>query len=170
MKSWLSFLIGFLLVGCTDYKHDAETRFIYANHTFNIPANPAVIAWTGSNDNMLIFRYGSLQGKRYLTFSDLTQDKSIQHNCSHASFFAAVFSDASHPECNQDEITAFRAIFTNEHHTGIWNIDKTTVYFSIANGNAFLFIVDGFGTLIKVDSDFLTQAQLKRIIGLAQSD
>ncbi len=113
---------------------------------------------------MLILRYGSEKGKRYLAFSDMKGDKTVDFGCDPAKFFGAIFTNASGTDCNQDELGAFKKVFVNGHDVGSWSGDKLTVYFSVSNDKSFLFAFDSSGKSIKIDSDFLSKSELKNVV------
>lgn len=167
MKKWFVLLVGLVSIGCTASEPPAKTDLFYSGHFFTVPQNAFVIASTGGDDNMLILRYGPDKGKKYLAFSDIRGDKSVDFGCDPSKFFGALFSNMSGIDCNQDQLSAFKKVFVNGHDVGSWSGDKLTVYFSVSNDQSFLFAFDSSGKSIKIDSDFLSKSELRNIVSSA---
>lgn len=161
------FLGVFLTTACgaTD-----DIHLHYNGHNFSVPASPSVIASPGVKENMLILRYGSERGKRYIGFSDINADQSLRLGCASSDFFAAVFAGGDGSGCDVEQVTAFKKTFVKDRETGSWLTEEMTVYYSIGNDLSFLFVFDKENTAIKIDSDFLSKEKLKRVAVSAESE
>jgi len=164
----ICFFLGVFFVtacGATD-----DIQLHYNGHSFSVPASPLVIASPGVKENMLILRYGSERGKRYIGFSDINSDQSLRLGCASSDFFAAVFAGGDGSGCDAEQVAAFKKTFVNDRETGSFQTKKMTVYYSIGNDLSFLFAFDKENTAIKIDSDFLSKEQLKRVAVGAESE
>lgn len=137
---------------------------LYNGHVFSVPQKASVIASIGGSDNILALRYGAEKGKRYLAFSEIKGDEAVDFGCEPAVFFGAVFAASADAGCNPDELNAFKKVFVEKQDAGKWVGDKLTVYFSIGKELSFLFVFDGAGKAIKIDTDFLSKAELKDVV------
>lgn len=116
---------------------------------------------------MLLFRYGAEKGKKYLAFSNITPDESMNFGCQAEVFFAVLFTAATNESCNSDELSAFKGVFVEGHDVGGWTGNKLRIYFSIGKDQSFLFAFDDAGNAIKIESDFLSKAELNEVVGAA---
>jgi hypothetical protein len=163
-KSYLSLLLLLTIFGCHASINPVKTDLLYSGHVFSVPQNAFVIAAIGGDDNILILRYGPERGKKYLAFSDITGDNSVEFQCEPSAFFEALFTASTGEGCNQDELNAFKRVFIKNHDIGQWVGDKLTVYFSISQQQSFLFVFDDAGKAIKIDTDYLSKTDLKEVV------
>ena len=160
---WVT-LLSFLSFGCSVPATQSKAQLSYGGHLFAIPANASVILNAGGDENILILRYGAAKGKRYLGFSDMAADRSLDLGCRPSTFFAAVFADGTAAGCNKEGIDAFQKVFVETKETGVWSGEKLTVYYSISDDHSFLFAFDKSGKAFKIDTDFLTKNELKDLV------
>lgn len=163
-KGHLSLFLLFAVLGCDASVDPVKTDLLYNGHAFSVPQNPFVIASIGGDDNILILRYGPERSVKYLAFSDIKGDKSVDFRCEPSVFFEVLFTASSREDCNQDELNAFKNVFIKNHDVGQWGGSKLTVYFSIGKEQSFLFAFDDAGKSIKIDTDFLSKAELKEVV------
>lgn len=165
MKKYISAIFLFTLAFCCHASNQLDNiTFVYGGHTFFTPASPNLIASTGGSENIIILRYGEEKGEKYLSFSNIKEDKSLNIDCDIKVFFAQVFSVSTSKNCNTDQINSFRKIFVDQHDSGTWNGEKMTVYYSIGSDQSLLFAFDDDGQAIKIDTDFLNKETLKNMI------
>jgi hypothetical protein len=160
---WVT-LLSFLSFGCSVPAPHSKAQLSYVGHLFAIPANASVILSTGGEENILILRYGAAKGERYLGFSDMAADRSLDLGCRPSAFFAAVFADGVDTGCNKEGIDAFQKVFVDAKDTGVWSGEKLTVYYSISDDHSFLFAFDKSDKAFKIDTDFLTKNDLKDLV------
>jgi hypothetical protein len=158
-------LLSLLSLGCCGPATQSKAQLSYGGHLFAIPANASAILSTGDEENILIFRYGADKGKRYLGFSDMAADRSLDWGCPLPVFWAAVFEDGADAGCNKEQIDAFHKVFVETQETGVWSGENMTVYYSIGAEHSFLFVSDKAGKALKIDTDFLTKKELQDLVG-----
>jgi hypothetical protein len=146
----------------------ANIELYYAGHVFRVPANPAVIAATGGDDNILLLRYSSDKSKKYLAFSNMKSETNLDFGCATAQFFEALFTSRLDTSCHQEVLNSFKKTFIDGRDVGKWSSEKLTLYFSIHNEKSFLFAFDATGKSIKIDSDFLSKTELKNLVNGVQ--
>lgn len=165
------FSILFLLsaLGCKASTSPIKTELLYSNHFFSVPAKATLVAAVGGDNHLLLFRYGIEKGQKYLAFSNITPDESMNFGCQAEVFFAVLFTDESAEHCNATELTAFKKVFVEGHQVGEWAGDKLRIYFSIGKDLSFLFAFDDAGNAIKIESDFLSKTELNEVVSAALS-
>lgn len=138
----------------------------YSGFQFNVPSGAEAIGSTGGNDNFLVIRYGPDKGKKYLAFTNMTHDESLEYGCAPAKFYAVVFSADEEAGCNEEQVSYFRRIFLSDDESSVWNGLDAVVYYTGASGIKYLFLVKGGSRLIKIDSDFLSEKELKKVVSV----
>ena len=165
--SLLPLLLLLTVFGCHASVNPGKIEVSYSGYVFLVPQKASVIASIGGSDNILALRYGAEKGKRYLAFSEIKGDGAVDFGCAPSVFFGAVFAASADAGCNPDELSAFKKVFVEKQDAGKWAGDKLTVYFSIGKEQSFLFVFDGAGKAIKIDTDFLSKAELKDVVSRA---
>lgn len=166
-KFCFSLLLLLPMFGCQATANPTKTDLLYSGHVFSVPREAFVIASLGGNDNTLVLRYGPEKGKKYLAFADMKDDEVTEYGCDQSAFFGALFTESPGDGCNVEQITAFKSVFVEGHDFGEWTGDKLTVYFSIGSEQSFLFVFDTAGKAIKIDTDFMTKAELEAVVSSA---
>jgi len=159
------FIISLLLLTLSPFSiaETNTTRFIYSSLDFYIPSNPTVVGSKAGYDNFVFFRYGDEKGKRFLAFSNMTNDKSVNYGCSAENFYAKLIDENKDYSCNKTEIESFKKYFASNSETGKWNGDNFTSYYFYNIEKSFLFIFKD-NTSIKIDTNFLSLNELKDIV------
>ena len=140
-----------------------STRFIYSGIDFNIQSNASVIGSKGGDENFVFFRYGEEQTKKYLAFSDMSNDKSIKYGCKPKEFFSHLAGINVSHKCNKSEVESFQKYIVSDSDKGEWSGEDFNAYYFVGMKQSFLFVFKG-KNLIKVDSDFLKKDGLKSLI------
>ncbi|MDX1695441.1 MAG: hypothetical protein R3208_16885 [Ketobacteraceae bacterium] len=138
----------------------------YSGFSFSVPDNMVAIGSNGGRDNFLVLRYGPEKGKRYLAFTDMTNESSVMYQCDPATFYSHVFGVIKNSDCNRVQLASFRDIFLSENNYEVWQSGDTTGVFVRASGMNYVFLLGDKGRVAKVDSDFLPKEQLRRVVGL----
>lgn len=138
-------------------------KFIYAGFDFILPENQSVIGSMGGGDNIIIFRYGDVVGEKYISFTNMTNDENINYGCDAKEFFNDSFSFKKETSCNNDQLTAFQSVFLLNRDYGVWGKEKN-VYFSFDLSESIVFVLGKDGSVVKIDSDFLSKEELKDIL------
>lgn len=153
----------FSAVACASSDND-RVDLRYSGFQFDVPRGAEAIGSTGGKDNFLVLRYGQEKGKKYLAFTDMTNDDSVEYGCAPSKFYVAVFSADADADCNGEQVSAFRKVFMNDGEGSVWKGGDTAVYYTVASGMKYLFLVNEGGRVIKIDSDFLTERDLKKVV------
>jgi hypothetical protein len=141
-----------------------NVELIYSDLKFEIPGNFSVVGDAGDNQNILIFRYGDELGKRFLAFSDMTNDKTINYGCPPSTFFKTVFLDTDKSECNQDNVKIMQESFVEGRDVERWSSGEYSIVYSGDEEKSYIFIIGNNGKLVKVDSDFLESESIKKVV------
>lgn len=139
-------------------------ELVYSDLRFEIPGNFSVVGDAGDNQNILIFRYGDELGKRFLAFSDMTNDKTINYGCPSSTFFKTVFFDTDKPECDQDNVKLMQESFVEGRDVERWSSGEYSIVYSGDKEKSYIFIIGDNGKLVKVDSDFLESESIKKVV------
>ncbi|WP_157611015.1 hypothetical protein [Arsukibacterium perlucidum] len=166
-KICFSLLLLLPMLGCQATANPTKTDLLYNGHLFSVPQKTFVIASLGGNDNTLVLRYGPEKGKKYLAFAEMKDDENADYGCDQSVFFGTLFTASPSDGCNVEQLTAFKSVFVDGHDVGEWAGDKLTVYFSIGSEQSFLFAFDTAGKAIKIDTDFMTKAELEEVVNRA---
>lgn len=157
----VSFSVWSGMVAATANKTDVH----YGGHVFSVPVSPYVIALLGSGEERaLILRYGEVKGEKYLAFSGVESNEDMDYGCAVDVFFNALFTGVDAMSCNSDVLEAFAAVFIRQHVVGKWEGNTLTAYFSMGDEQSFVFLLNGVGAIIKIDSDFLSKEELKTLV------
>jgi hypothetical protein len=141
-----------------------DIELVYSDIRFKIPGNFSVVGDAGDNQNILIFRYGDELGKRFLAFSDMTNDQTINYGCLPSVFFNNVFFDIDKSGCNQDNIKLMQESFVEGRQVETWSSNEYSIVYSGDKEKSYIFIIGDNGKLLKVDSDFLDNESFKKMV------
>ncbi len=133
----------------------------YLGLKFSVPAGVTAM---GVNDDIFILRYGAEQGKRYLGFTQV--EASPEYQCSVAELMRTVFGDLKNSSCDEQQRDAFVKVFASEGSHGKWERVAGDVFYSQLKGALYLFVLASDKKVIQIESDYLTKAQIKKVIGL----
>lgn len=149
---------------CTGAFAKTNVELVYSDLRFEIPGNFSVVGHAGNNQNILIFRYGDELGKRFLAFSDMTNDKTINYGCPVSTFFKGVFFNSDNPECDQDNIKLMQESFVEGRDVDKWSSGEYSIVYSGDNKKSYIFLIGDNGKLVKLDSDFLEGEAFKKVV------
>lgn len=141
-----------------------NVELVYSDLRFKIPGNFSVVGDAGDNQNILIFRYGDVLGKRFLAFSDMTNDQTINYGCPASIFFKHVFFVTEKSECNQDNVKIMQESFVEDRYVETWSENEYSIVYSGDKEKSYVFIIGDNGKLVKLDSDFLDNESFKKIV------
>lgn len=165
MKNKISILFALLLCSCVTYAQD-----ILLDHlgmTFNIPDGYHVIVSTDIGNNMLAFVYGKEKGKKFIAFTDLTNDKAIDYGCAPGKFYTELFTPSGRTKCHKKELDILSKGFLDGGITKVWKSKSAILnYLRLSDGKkSFVFVCGEDGRTIQVDSDFLTEDGFRGMFG-----
>lgn len=142
---------------------NVNVQLVYSGFDFLIPPGQSAVGSNGGEDNFLVFRYGEQKGKRYLAFTDMSNDLSIKYGCEAIDFFSEVFESNGNEKCNRNELVNFKKVFLLGAEIGVWKGGDATAYYTIGDSQSFVFLF-GNNRIIKIDTDFLTEGALKSVL------
>lgn len=146
----------------------SNVDFYYQGLLFKIPSGFQVIADLPGAEDFMAFRYGREKGKKYVAFSNLSKDSSVDYGCPPKEFFGQVFRGSGRTSCNPEAVSAFRQNFVNHDNTRIWEIRDMVVYYSKTDGKSFAFVATKDGMVYKIDSDFMGESGIRSLVGVGQ--
>lgn len=141
---------------------DVELR--YSDLKISLPSKFTLIGDAGGSDNILIIRYGKEKGKKFIAFTDMANDKSIEFGCPVNVFFQDLFSGSDATSCNEKNLDIFRETFITNKDVEMWSVGNYVVNYSGGKDKSFAFISGKDGKLVKVDSDFLSKDDYKKLL------
>lgn len=141
---------------------DVELR--YSDLKISLPSKFTLIGDAGGSDNILIIRYGKEKGRKFIAFTDMTNDESIEFGCPVNVFFQDLFSGSGATNCNEKNLGIFRETFITNKDVEVWAIGSYVVNYSGGKDKSFAFISDKNGKLVKIDSDFLSKDDYKKLL------
>lgn len=141
----------------------SDIELVYSELKLNLPADFTVIGHLGGQDGFLVFRYGHEKGKKYIAFSDMTNDDSIEYGCSVSVFFNDLFSDNRNTPCNSETLKIMRKAFIEKSDVAVWMVNGYKLNYSSDKDKSFVFLSGENGKLIKIDSDFLDKKDYENI-------
>ena len=164
MKKLIFVLIMFLF-SCASVPQAANPNnieLVYLGMKFKVPNNHMVIGSMGGIDNFLVFRYGADNGKKYIAFTNMTNDNYI---CELNIILSDVFTENRNSRFNSNELELFTQTFLTNKEFGEWSNDQHRFFYTIGNKTgSFLFVINKNGKIIKIDSDFLDKEGLYNIV------
>lgn len=163
-------LIG-IIFSISSVSDELYVRLVYRGFQFNIPSGMDAIGSSAGEGNFLAFRYGIEPGRKYIAFTDITEDQSIDYGCQTIRFYQELFASelVQDPACDEELVTLFRQEFQIGEHGSHFNRGELSVFATKADDKVFVFLAKN-GTMIKVDSDFLSKEKLIQIIRLSPED
>lgn len=138
-------------------------ELIYAGVKFEIPSGFSLVADAPGDDNILIFRYGQKKGERYLAFTDMSSDASVDYGCNIVSFYDSLFSDNKDASCNKENLKILSDVFVNGRDVEVWEKGQFKLNLTSGKDSKFVFVTGPEGKILKIDTDFLSKSDLKAI-------
>jgi len=165
MKKYVSILILMIAsMSCLAQAQDRNIELVYSEFKFKLPKGQVTtVASMGGEDDILVFKYSNELGKKYVAFTNMSNDSSINWGCELSVFYKDAFLGNTNSDCKKSELEAFNKVFLKENDSGVWGRNGHSVYYIIGDKNVVLFVVNPSGIVIKIDSDFLRKSGLKNI-------
>lgn len=135
----------------------------YSGVTFKVPKNHVFVGFSEGKDDFLAFKYNNKPVENYIAFSKMIWEPNKKYDCEIDVFLKDVFIKNKNTKCNKDELETFEKVFLKGNDQGVWKNNGFTLYYTISIKDAFMFVINPNRTVIKVDSDFLSKSDLKRI-------
>jgi hypothetical protein len=157
MKNKIS--IFFLLLLCSRMINAQDMLLNHLGMTFSIPDGFSVIVSSDMGNNMLAFMYGEKKGKKFIAFTDLTNDTAIDYGCPPGQFYTELFSPTGRTKCHERELDILAEGFLKGGVTKVWKSQDATLNYLRFDEEekTFVYICRADGRTIQIDSDFLTE-------------
>jgi len=159
---YIFLLLTFSLPTLSNVSEDDMT-LLYSGITFKLPKNHVFVGFSEGKDNFLVFKYNNQPVKNYIAFSNMIWQPNKKYGCDLDVFLKDAFIKNNNTKCSKDELETFAKVFLKGNDQGVWRNNGFTLYYTISNKDAFLFVINPTKNIIKVDSDFLSKSDLKRI-------
>lgn len=153
-----------LCTGCqAQPANSVEPVVHFAGLAFTLPAQPMMIATANQRADFLVVKYSTEPGRDYVAFS---QETRIDNSCPSEAFFQAVLKPAQNTACDRQAVSIFTEQFAHQYPAQHWSgAERDAYYFQTDDQRKFVFIPLSADKLLKIDSDFLSQQQLRSLLG-----
>ena len=130
-------------------------QVVFQHYRFNAPLNPLFVAQPHAD--LLLLKYSTAKGKQYLAFS---KEPELDPACK----LATLLNQFNQPEGCQAVRKSFSATF-KAHPSLPFKLGQQPGFYAFSSaGNTFLFSPLATGGALKIDTDFLTDQQLKQLL------
>lgn len=146
------------------FASDSTMRVVYQDFDFYVPDNPETVGYLDSETHLMVLKYDSQPGKKYIGFS-FEQDMDTG-GCEAAKFFTAVLTGME-PGCNRASVEAFRHVFLDNRESGVWKGEKYGFYYFFGEKLSTVFVIPRLGEaneVLKMDTDFLSLPDMRRLV------
>lgn len=152
-----------LCTGCQSWlKPLPEPTVLFAGLAFTLPAQPMMMATANKRADFLVVKYNAEPGRDYVAFS---QEAQIDNSCSSEAFFQAVLKPAQNTACDRQAVAIFTQQFAHQYPAQHWSsAERNAYYFQTDDQRKFVFIPLSADKLLKIDSDFLSEQQLRGLL------
>ena len=137
----------------------ANLQVIFQHYRFNAPLNPLFVAQPHAD--LLLLKYSTAKGKQYLAFS---KEPELDPACK----LATLLTQFNQPELLSEACQAVRKSFSatfKAHPSLPFKLGQQPEFYAFSSaGNTFLFSPLATGGALKIDTDFLTDQQLKQLL------
>lgn len=137
----------------------ANLQVIFQHYRFNAPLNPLFVAQPHAD--LLLLKYSTAKGKQYLAFS---KEPELDPACK----LATLLNQFNQPELLSEACQAVRKSFSatfKAHPSLPFKLGQQPGFYAFSSaGNTFLFSPLATGGALKIDTDFLTDQQLKQLL------
>lgn len=139
-----------------------DFKFVYHGLKFYIPDAPKSAGFLGTENDTVIFKYGNNPGEKLIGFS--IENKMETGGCEPAPFFNEALGKEN-TGCEELAVKSFRHVFVDDRESGVWPGENHDFYYFISDNKSTIFFTSGSPEtkIIKVDSNFLTKKQIKRV-------
>lgn len=150
------------VLGCATTDKPADLRVFYHDYDFYLPAAPVLMAYLGSDSDILAVKYSKQQGKQYVSFS--VEPSFETGGCSLRAFFNQVLNGADQG-CERLAVRSFEAVFVRGRESGVWSGGDQQFFYFVSEKRSTVFLVPPAdeGPLYKIESDFLDKAAIRNI-------
>ncbi|PVY76439.1 hypothetical protein C8D92_105192 [Tamilnaduibacter salinus] len=137
-------------------------RIVYQNYDFYVPEKPVLMAYLGTDSDILIAKYSEKPGKKFIGFSrerDLNTGE-----CPPAAFFEQAL-EKRNGACREGSLKAFRTVFMKDRDSGRWSGEGHQFYYFVSPEQSTVFIISDKKNeaVYKVESDYLDKDAIKAI-------
>lgn len=134
-------------------------QVVFQHYRFNAPLNPLFVAQPHAD--LLLLKYSTAKGKQYLAFS---KEPELDPACK----LATLLNQFNQPELLSEGCQAVRKSFSatfKAHPSLPFKLGQQPEFYAFSSaGNTFLFSPLATGGALKIDTDFLTDQQLKQLL------
>ncbi|AKX47498.1 hypothetical protein AKN93_01875 [Thiopseudomonas alkaliphila] len=134
-------------------------QVVFQHYRFNAPLNPLFVAQPHAD--LLLLKYSTAKGKQYLAFS---KEPELDPACK----LATLLNQFNQPELLSEGCQAVRKSFSatfKAHPSLPFKLGQQPEFYAFSSaGNSFLFSPLATGGALKIDTDFLTDQQLKQLL------
>ena len=134
-------------------------QVVFQHYRFNAPLNPLFVAQPHAD--LLLLKYSTAKGKQYLAFS---KEPELDPACK----LATLLNQFNQPELLSEGCQAVRKSFSatfKAHPSLPFKLGQQPGFYAFSSaGNTFLFSPLATGGALKIDTDFLTDQQLKQLL------
>ena len=137
----------------------ASLQVIFQHYRFNAPPNPVLVAQPSAD--MLLLKYSNVKGRHYVAF---TKEPELDPACK----LVTLLNQFNQPELLSEACQAVRKSFSatfKAHPSLPFKLGQQPEFYAFSSaGNTFLFSPLATGGALKIDTDFLTDQQLKQLL------
>ncbi|AKX44986.1 hypothetical protein AKN87_07695 [Thiopseudomonas alkaliphila] len=134
-------------------------QVVFQHYRFNAPLNPLFVAQPHAD--LLLLKYSTAKGKQYLAFS---KEPELDPACK----LATLLNQFNQPELLSEGCQAVHKSFSatfKAHPSLPFKLGQQPGFYAFSSaGNTFLFSPLATGGALKIDTDFLTDQQLKQLL------
>ncbi|MDM1695981.1 hypothetical protein HX099_04775 [Thiopseudomonas alkaliphila] len=134
-------------------------QVIFQHYRFNAPPNPVLVAQPHAD--LLLLKYSTAKGKQYLAFS---KEPELDPACK----WVTLLNQFNQPELLSEACQAVHKSFSatfKAHPSLPFKLGQQPEFYAFSSaGNTFLFSPLATGGALKIDTDFLTDQQLKQLL------
>lgn len=134
-------------------------QVLFQHYRFNAPLNPLFVAQPHAD--LLLLKYSTAKGKQYLAFS---KEPELDPACK----WVTLLNQFNQPELLSEGCQAVHKSFSatfKAHPSLPFKLGQQPGFYAFSSaGNTFLFSPLATGGALKIDTDFLTDQQLKQLL------
>lgn len=134
-------------------------QVVFQHYRFNAPPNPVLVAQPSAD--MLLLKYSNVKGRHYVAF---TKEPELDPACK----WVTLLNQFNQPELLSEACQAVRKSFSatfKAHPSLPFKLGQQPEFYAFSSaGKTFLFSPLATGGALKIDTDFLTDQQLKQLL------
>lgn len=158
-----TFLFTLLLWSCVACSQDVTLAF--SESRYRIPDGYSAIVSTDLMGGMLAFKYDNEKGRKYISFTDITNDSAIDYGCPPGEFYTELFSPSNATTCNKKQLNALSEILLKDGVKRVWkapNVVLNYVKYGDGSGSS-VFVCKNDGVTVQVESSFLSEDGFRKM-------